>query len=101
MCYSRRYLQWLTNGKHFLWFFYLFLILDRTKKLQNRTFDSNILATDISKFVSTSDSVNNDSIRVLSSFDDKTNAREYLSFQLFSKYSGMFYPRAVPYFFFI
>jgi hypothetical protein len=60
--------------------------LDRTKKLQNRTFDSSILANDISKFVSSAHTDTNSRIRILSSFDDRANGKNYLSFNQFDKY---------------
>ncbi|CAF2722281.1 unnamed protein product [Rotaria sp. Silwood2] len=59
---------------------------DRTKKLQNRTFDSATLVTDISKFVSSAHTENANRIHVLSDFDDRTNEKAYLSFGEFSKY---------------
>jgi hypothetical protein len=61
-------------------------LLDRTKKLQNRTFDSGVLAGDISKFVSSPEKDNADRIRILSNFDDRVNGRNYLSFSEFAKY---------------
>ena len=62
--------------------------LDRTKKLQNRTFDSGALASDISRFVTTSEKENANGIRVLSSFDDRANGRSYILFNKFTKYYG-------------
>jgi hypothetical protein len=61
-------------------------ILDRTKKLQNRTFDSGVLATDISKFVSSADTENGSRIRILSKFDERANDKSYLPFKEFAKY---------------
>ncbi|CAF1010978.1 unnamed protein product [Adineta steineri] len=59
---------------------------DRTKKLQNRTFDSTVLSSDISKFVGSANAENARAIRVLSNFDDKTNGKHYITFGAFSKY---------------
>ncbi|CAF1089274.1 unnamed protein product [Rotaria sp. Silwood1] len=59
---------------------------DRTKKLQNRTFDSGTLIVDISKFVSSAHTENANRIHILSNFDDRTNDKIYLSFSEFSKY---------------
>jgi hypothetical protein len=60
--------------------------LDRTKKLQNRTFDSSTLANDISKFVASAHTENAGRIRILSNFDDRTNVKAYLSFNEFANY---------------
>ncbi len=60
--------------------------LDRTKKLQNRTFDSSILASDISKFVSSAHTDIASRIRILSNFDDKSNNKTYVPFSEFAKY---------------
>jgi len=54
--------------------------------LQNRTFDTAILAADISKLVVSANTENASPIHVLSSFDDRANGRNYLSFKEFSKY---------------
>ncbi|CAF1534675.1 unnamed protein product [Rotaria magnacalcarata] len=59
---------------------------DRTKKLQNRTFDTGILAADISKFVLSTHTDSANRIYVLSTFDDRTNGKNVLSFGEFSKY---------------
>jgi hypothetical protein len=67
-------------------FFEVFHFLDRTKKLQNRTFDSGVLATDISKFVSSAHTDTASRIRILSNFDDKSNTKTYSSFADFAKY---------------
>jgi hypothetical protein len=62
------------------------IFLDRTKRLQNRTFDSSILANDISKFVLTAENESASRIRILSNFDDRTNGKNYMSFTEFAKY---------------
>jgi hypothetical protein len=61
-------------------------VLDRTKKLQNRTFDSGVLATDISKFVSSAHTENASRIRILSNFDERANEKSCLPFKEFAKY---------------
>jgi len=72
----------LIFSKNFIFF------LDRTKKLQNRTFDSSILANDISKFVTSAHTDNASRIRILSNFDDRSNGKNYISFNEFAKYDG-------------
>ncbi|CAM4894403.1 unnamed protein product [Rotaria socialis] len=59
---------------------------DRTKKLQNRTFDTGILAADISKFVLSTHTESANRIHVLSNFNDRENGKTFLSFGEFSKY---------------
>ncbi len=63
------------------------IFLDRTKKLQNRTFDSATLITDISKFVSSADTESASRILILSSFDDRENGKNCVSFKGFAKYN--------------
>jgi hypothetical protein len=63
-----------------------FSFLDRTKKLQNRTFDSGVLANDISKFVASANKESAGCIRVLSSFDDRANSKNYIPFTEFAQY---------------
>ena len=65
---------------------YLGFSTDRTKKIQNRTFDSSILATDVSKFVSSAETDEASSIRVLSNFDDRNNTKSHTPFSGFIKY---------------
>ncbi|CAF3753177.1 unnamed protein product, partial [Rotaria sordida] len=59
---------------------------NHTKQLQNRTFDSSILAIDIRKFVTTAHTQNGSYIRVLSNLNDLENATNYKSFKDFDKY---------------
>jgi len=66
----------------------IFDLSERTKKLQYRTFDSNILANDINKFVSTAHSEKASYIRILSSFDNRTDNKPYRSFTDFDRYYG-------------
>lgn len=60
--------------------------LDRTKRIQNRTFDSSILASDISKFVSSAETESAGRIRILSNFNDRVNEKNFILFTVFSKY---------------
>ena len=69
----------------------IFDLLERTKKLQYRTFDSGILAIDISKFVSTAHTEKASYIRVLSTLDNRTNNKTYRSFTDFDSYYGKYY----------
>ena len=59
---------------------------DRTKKLQNRTFDSGCLPSDISKFIASAHTSNVEHILLLSNFDDKTNSKPTLPFSTFNAY---------------
>jgi hypothetical protein len=65
-----------------------FDLLDRTKRAQNRTFDSTILSIDISNFISTLHTEDGNHIRILSNFDDIKNRKSIKSCNEFTRYYG-------------
>jgi hypothetical protein len=76
------------NGLSFVLFFFpaIFDVVDRTKSIEHRTFDSSMLSNGISRFVSKVRSENFSHIRVLSNFDGETNSKTYKLFAEFAKY---------------
>ncbi len=60
--------------------------LDHTNTIRYRSFNSSMLSSDISQFVSEALSDSRRHIRILCNFDNGVNGKTYKSFAEFSKY---------------